>query len=341
MRYIDLRSDTVTQPTDEMREAMFRAQVGDDVYGDDPTMNELEALAAKLFDKEAALFVTSGTMGNQLAIMSWTRHGQEVILGENAHVVIHEVGAAARLSGVNLRTVNNASGTVNPEDIDRLWREDDIHVPETGLVCMENALANGTVVPVEHMKAVYDKAKAYNLPVHLDGARIFNAAISLGVDVKDIAAQADSINICISKGLCAPVGAVLVGPRDFIDRARKYRKMLGGGMRQCGFLAAAGIIALTKMPEHLKTDHENAQYLADRLIELGCVVDKSRVQINMVFFRVDKEGFNTEDFVAYLLENGVKANGYLDEGCLRFVTNHGVNKDDIDRVIDLMRAYLQ
>lgn len=341
MRFIDLRSDTVTMPTDEMREAMFRAEVGDDVYGDDPTTKRLEQMAADMLGKEAGLFVTSGTMGNQLSIMSHTRPTDEVILGEEAHIVVHEVGAAALLSSVNLRTVKNESGTVDPADIKRLFRPVDIHVPRTGLVCMENALANGTVVPLSHMKEVYGTAKEYGLPVHLDGARIFNAAAALQVDVKEIAACADSVTFCLSKGLCAPVGSVIVGDRDFIERARKNRKLLGGGLRQCGFLAAAGIVALEKMVKRLPVDHANAKYLAEQLLELGEVeLDLKKVQINMVFFRFTRKDFPCEKFESFMLSRGVKMNGYEGESEYRFVTNHDVTRDDLDVVIYLIKSFL-
>ncbi|MEI3424497.1 MAG: threonine aldolase family protein [Christensenellales bacterium] len=280
MHYIDLRSDTVTQPTLAMRAAMAAAEVGDDVYGDDPTMNELEALAAQTLGKEAAMFATSGTMGNQIGIMSQTRRGDEIIAGAESHIVMHEVGAAAVLSGVNVRQIDYPNCIPVPEMIAARIRPDDIHEPPTALICLENALANGRVVPLETMAEIRKIADAHSLPVHLDGARVFNAATALGVDVKEITKYADTVSCCLSKGLCAPVGAVLAGPKATIERARKCRKMLGGGMRQCGILGAAGIIALKDMTKRLGEDHANASLwrtcLQDRRRERGrgCRRDK-------------------------------------------------------------------
>ena len=238
-KWIDLRSDTVTQPTQQMREAMFNAQVGDDVYGDDPTMNELEKKAAEMLGKEAALFMASGTMGNAVAVMSHTSRGDEIILSDTAHIVAHEVGGAAVLSQAFVRTLHFENGIFDAEQIRSAIRDrSNIHYPRTGLICVEEPLATGKVVPLDKLQAVYKMAKEEGLPVHMDGARIFNAATALGVDVKEIAACADSVMFCLSKGLCAPVGSMLVGSREYIERARRNRKMLGGGMRQCGFLAS-------------------------------------------------------------------------------------------------------
>ncbi|MCL2285647.1 MAG: threonine aldolase family protein, partial [Firmicutes bacterium] len=223
MKPIDLRSDTVTHPTEEMRHAMATAIVGDDVYEDDPTVIELEKLSAEMTGYEAALFTPSGTMANQLAIMAHTKRGDEIILGQNSHIVAHEVGGAAILSNVSYRIVNNPCDTISGQDIHAMVRGDDIHYPDTGLVCLENALSNGMVVSVEKMREVYVAAKEYNLPIHLDGARLFNAAVHLGVDVKEITQHCDSTMFCLSKGLCAPVGSMLCGSRAFINKARKYR----------------------------------------------------------------------------------------------------------------------
>ena len=239
MRYIDLRSDTVTRPTLAMRAAMAAAEVGDDVYGDDPTVNELEALAAETLGFEAALFVTSGTMGNQLGIMSQTRRGDEIIAGANSHIFMHEVGAAAVLSGVTVRQVDYPNCIPVPAMVEAAIRPDDIHEPPTSLICLENALANGRLVPVETMAEIRRIADEHGLNVHLDGARVFNAAAALGVDVKEITRYADSVSCCLSKGLCAPVGAIFAGRAETVKRARKCRKLLGGGMRQAGILAAA------------------------------------------------------------------------------------------------------
>ena len=343
MTFIDLRSDTVTQPTPEMRAAMAAAPVGDDVYDDDPTVQKLEALAADMTGFQCALFCPSGTMANQLAIMAHTMRGNEVILGQNSHIVAHEVGGAAILSSVSYRIVDNPDDTIRGEDIHRLVRGQDIHYPETGLVCLENALGNGTVVPLALMKEAYDAAKAHHLPVHLDGARLFNAATHLGVDAKELTAYCDSVMFCLSKGLCAPVGSMLCGGPSFISRAKKFRKLLGGGMRQTGVLAACGLISLEKMTKRLYVDHENARYLAEKLAQIPWVnVDIDKVQINMVFFKVvPTEGtpaFDDAAFVAYMLDNGIKING-AEQGLFRFVTHHDITRRDIDTAVEKIKQF--
>lgn len=341
MRYIDLRSDTVTQPTDEMREAMAKAVVGDDVYGDDPTICLLEKKAAEYAGKEAALFVPSGTMGNQLAVMSHTNRGNEIIAEEGCHIVQHEVGATAVLSGVVLRTIKGNKGVMDPKDVLKAIREDDIHYPVTGLICMENALSNGTVVPLAVMKEIYDIAKQHSLPVHLDGARLFNAAAYLGVEAKEITRYTDSVMFCLSKGLCAPVGSMLAGSRQFIEKARKNRKLLGGGMRQAGILAAAGLIALEKMTARLNIDHENAKYMVKRLAEIpGIKVNTEDVHIDMVFFDMEKTGVSSEKLVSALLEKGIKING-IEGGLMRYVTNNDVTRKDIDYTIECMKEIMR
>ncbi|HYE83223.1 MAG TPA: low-specificity L-threonine aldolase [Clostridia bacterium] len=341
MRYIDLRSDTVTQPTDEMREAMAKAIVGDDVYGDDPTICLLEKKAAEYAGKEAALFVPSGTMGNQLAVMTHTRRGNEVIAGENSHIVQHEVGATAVLSGVQLKTIKGEKGVMEPQAVLRAIRDNDIHCPETGLICMENALSNGTVVPLATMKEIYSIAKKHNLPVHLDGARLFNAAAFLGVEAAQITQYTDSVMFCLSKGLCAPVGSMLAGSKQFIERARKNRKLLGGGMRQAGILAAAGLIALEKMTTRLHMDHDNAKYLAKRLAEIpGIKLLNEDIHINMVFFSIEETGISSDRLVEGLFEKGIKING-VEDGQMRYVTNNDVTKEDIDYTIQCMKEIVK
>jgi len=256
VNYIDVRSDTVTWPTEAMRVAMASAPVGDDVYGDDPTMNELERLAAEMTGKEAAIFVPSGTFGNQLALFTWCPRGSEVILGEQCHIVQHEAGAAAVIAGVQTRTIFAPNGILPVDEIEARIRGDDIHYPSTTLICLENAHSSGRVISLDSMKEVAALAKRYGLPIHLDGARLFNAAIALGVRAADIAAHVDSVMFCLSKGLCAPIGSMLAGPRDFIEKARRKRKIMGGGMRQVGILAAAGLVALKEMTGRLAEDHE-------------------------------------------------------------------------------------
>jgi len=336
MKIIDLRSDTVTQPTDEMRQAMAAAIVGDDVYEDDPTVQKLERLSAEITGFEAALFVPSGTMANQLAIMAHTKRGDEIIVGANSHIVAHEVGGAAVLAGVSYRIVDNPNHMITGQDIQTHVRADDIHYPDTGLVCVENALSNGTVVPLAVMEDMYAAAKRHDLPVHLDGARLFNAAVHLGVDAKEITRYCDSVMFALSKGLCAPVGSMLCGSGLFIKRARKYRKLLGGGMRQVGILAAAGIIGLETMTKRLDEDHENALYLAKRLAELpNVVLDLSTVHVNMVFFSINRPGFDHGAFSEHLLAKGIKINPG-ENGVYRFVTHNGVSRGDLDRVLGVM-----
>lgn len=330
MRYIDLRSDTVTRPTLAMRAAMAAAEVGDDVYGDDPTVNELEALAAETLGFEAALFVTSGTMGNQLGIMSQTRRGDEIIAGANSHIFMHEVGAAAVLSGVTVRQVDYPNCIPVPAMVEAAIRPDDIHEPPTSLICLENALANGRLVPVETMAEIRRIADEHGLNVHLDGARVFNAAAALGVDVKEITRYADSVSCCLSKGLCAPVGAIFAGRAETVKRARKCRKLLGGGMRQAGILAAAGILALKEMPKRLSEDHANAKRLAELLSQIdGVSIDKDSVEINMVFFKLDRSAELKATLPEKMKQHGILINPE-ELGEFRFVTNNDVSAKDVE-----------
>ena len=330
MRYIDLRSDTVTRPTLAMRAAMAAAEVGDDVYGDDPTVNELEALAAETLGFEAALFVTSGTMGNQLGIMSQTRRGDEIIAGANSHIFMHEVGAAAVLSGVTVRQVDYPNCIPVPAMVEAAIRPDDIHEPPTSLICLENALANGRLVPVETMAEIRRIADEHGLNVHLDGARVFNAAAALGVDVKEITRYADSVSCCLSKGLCAPVGAIFAGRAETVKRARKCGKLLGGGMRQAGILAAAGILALKEMPKRLSEDHANAKRLAELLSQIdGVSIDKDSVEINMVFFKLDRSAELKAALPEKMKQHGILINPE-ELGEFRFVTNNDVSAKDVE-----------
>ncbi|WMJ77372.1 MULTISPECIES: low-specificity L-threonine aldolase [unclassified Sedimentibacter] len=341
MKYIDLRSDTVTMPTEEMRKAMMSAEVGDDVYGDDPTINMLEKIAAEKVGKEAALFVPSGTFGNQLALFTHARRGQEVILGKNNHIVVHEVGASAVIAGVQLRTLETSNGAVSPKDVEKAIRQDDIHEPETGLICVEQAHGCGAVIPMDTLKEIKQIAEKNSIPVHMDGARIFNAAASLGVDAKEIASCCDSVMFCLSKGLSAPAGSMVAGSREFIDRARKKRKLMGGGMRQVGILAAAGIIALEKMTMRLQEDHDNAKYMAERLEEIpGVEVIKSRLDINMVFFKMGEDIIPEKTLVEKLYENNIKING-IEDGEYRFVAHIGVTREDIDYVVGTMKGLVK
>ena len=257
-RIADFRSDTVTKPTQEMRRAMYEAKVGDDVYGEDPSVNRLEELGAQLLGKEAGLFVTSGTQGNLISILTHTVPGQEIILESESHVFYYEVGSAALIGGVQTRTIPGEKGVLDPDKVEAAIRTDDIHFPATGLILLENThnRAGGAVLSIADMTALSAISKRYCIPLHLDGARIFNAAAALGIEAKQLASQVDSVMFCLSKGLCAPVGSLIVGKKDWIERARKWSKSLGGGMRQAGILAAAGIIALEQMIERLPEDHD-------------------------------------------------------------------------------------
>ena len=341
MKFIDLRSDTVTQPTEEMRKAMYLAEVGDDVYGDDPTINELEEFAASLVGKEAALFVPSGTFGNQLSLFTHCTRGSEVILGDDCHIVVHEVGASSVIAGVQLRTLPTNKGTMIPSDVENRIRGNDIHFPETGLICLENAHSSGRVIPLSNMKNIYQIAEKNHIPLHLDGARLFNAATYLRVDAREITAYCDSVMFCLSKGLCAPVGSILAGTKEFILKARKKRKLMGGGLRQAGFLAAAGLVALKSMVPELEKDHKNAIYFGKELKKIkGIGLNLEDIQINMVFFSMKATGYSAHELVQKLNQKGIKINGE-ENGEMRFVTNYWVSKDDIDYVIKTMKDLIK
>jgi threonine aldolase len=340
MQPIDLRSDTVTQPTPAMRQAMFEAEVGDDVYGDDPTVNRLEARAAERLGKEAALFVPTGTFGNQLALLTHCRRGDEVILGDDCHIVWHETGAPAVIGGVQLRTIEGDKGVLSAAQIKRRIRfGDDIHQPNTGLICLENAHSNGRVIPLAAMAEVAELARETKIPVHLDGARVFNAASYLKTDVREITQYADTVMCCLSKGLAAPAGSLLAGPSAFIERARKLRKLLGGGMRQIGVLAAPGLIALEDMTRRLHEDHERAQKLAQALAALpGVEVALDDVHINLVWFRIPRH-IDSHALMQRLNAAGIKSNP-PDDGLMRFATHWQVDDAAVARVIETMQAAL-
>jgi threonine aldolase len=324
---IELRSDTFTRPTPAMRAAMAAAEVGDDVYSEDPTVNLLEARAAAIFGREAAIFVPTGTMGNQIAIRLHTHHGQEVITESRAHIVDWEMAMAAAFSGVQLRTVFADRGIVTWQHIEQMYRKADFHRAGTGLVTLENThnMAGGTVTPVEIYQDLWSRACEIGLPVHLDGARIFNAATALDIPVADLTSGFSSVMFCLSKGLCAPVGSMLVGSHSFIERARTVRKMLGGGMRQAGILAAAGLIALEEMPKRLAEDHANARFLAESLAEVPQVeIDLTTVQTNIVIFTV--RGYtDPTPLLDRLKKRGVIAGTAADHQ-IRFVTHKDVDR---------------
>lgn len=340
MQLIDLRSDTVTRPTPEMREAMARAEVGDDVYLEDPTVNRLQEIAAALLGKEAALFVPSGTMGNQVSVNIHTQPGQEVILEERSHIFNYEMGAMAVVSGAMPRPVRGEDGLLDWPLIEAAIRpRSAYYVAPTGLVALENThnMAGGAVMPLERMEEICNGAREAGLPVHLDGARIFNAAIALKRDPAEIARPFDSVMFCLSKGLGAPVGSMIVGSRPFIDRALSVRRMFGGAMRQVGVLAAAGIVALEKMVSRLEEDHANAQLLSRGLAETeGIRIDPEKVQTNILVFDIAGTGLSTIEFSAKLKERGVLANG-INQREMRMVTHKDVNRSDVETALAIVR----
>jgi threonine aldolase len=334
---IDLRSDTVTQPTPAMREAMARAELGDDVYGEDPTVNRLERMAAEIVGMEAALFVPSGTMGNLAAMLTHCARGTKAFLGAQAHTYVYEAGGASALGGIVMTPIRNTDhGELDLDELrEELERPPDAHFAQAGLVALENThnLCAGAAVELSHMAAVADLARAHGLPVHLDGARIFNAALALETTPRDIAATADSVSFCLSKGLACPVGSLLCGSREFIGRARRMRKLLGGGMRQAGVIAVAGIVALETMIDRLVEDHLNARALAEGLgLVAGLNVRPVKRRTNMVVFEVDGGAPVAARFAAGMKERGVIAN-VRGPSSFRAVTHHGISRRDIDRVV--------
>ncbi|MGE7271614.1 low-specificity L-threonine aldolase [Brevibacillus panacihumi] len=337
---IDLRSDTVTKPTEEMILAMAQAEVGDDVYQEDPTVNRLEEIAADLLGKEAALFVTSGTQGNQVAVLTHCVNGDEVILEAESHLFYYESGAMAALAGVQTRTLPGERGAMNAVDVEKAIRGNNIHFPRTKLICMENThnRAGGAILTPEQMKEVYDVAQKHRVPVHLDGARLFNAAAALSVDVRALTKYTDTVQVCLSKGLSAPVGSILAGDRDFIAEARWWRKKLGGGMRQAGYLAAPGIIALTEMTGRLAEDHTHAQQLEKGLRELG--LDVAPVDTNIVLVNTASRQLTAVDFISRLSDKGVLASDF-DEYVTRFTTHRHISENDISRVLEIITSVLE
>jgi len=338
--FIDLRSDTVTQPTDEMRRAMASAEVGDDVYSEDPTVNKLEARAAETFGREAAIFVPTGTMGNQIAVKLHTRPGQEILCEERGHIFNYEMAMASWFSGCIVRPIAAPQGILRWDLIAPKLSPGIYYIAQTGLVALENThnMAGGSVMPVSVMEEVCEHAHEKGIPVHLDGARIFNASVALGKPVAEITRKFDSVMFCLSKGLGAPVGSMLVGSRKFIAEARAVRKALGGGMRQAGVLAAAGLIALEKSPLRLHEDHANARYLAEHLAQIpGIKLDMATVQTNIVIFDVSGTGMPAADIVSRMKERGVLC-GAVNPQTIRFVTHCDVNRDGCGRALQAMEA---
>jgi threonine aldolase len=342
--WIDLRSDTVTRPTPSMRRAMADAEVGDDVYGEDPTVNRLQDRAAEIFEKEAALFVPSGTMGNQIAVKLHTRPGSEAVVEERSHIFNYEMGASAAIGGVTIRPVRGEDGLLSWDLVSGAIRHSaPYYVTPTALVALENThnMAGGSVIPLAVSNDICARATELGLPVHLDGARIFNGAAALETSVAQIARPFASVMFCLSKGLGAPVGSILVGRRDFIEEARHWRKRLGGGMRQVGVLAAAGLIALEESPKVLPQDHANARRLAEGLAELqGVRIDPEKVQTNIVIFDILATGLTTARFAGELKERGVLANG-INAREMRMVTHYDVDSAAIDRALAAVREIVE
>ncbi len=340
---IDLRSDTVTKPTPAMRRAMADAEVGDDVYGEDPTVNRLQERAAEIFAKEAALFVPTGSMGNQLCVKLHTRPGTEVVLEERSHIYNYEMGGAAVFSGITVRSVRGENGMLTRDLVaGAIHSQAPYYVTPTSLVALENThnMAGGSVLPLAVSDSICTYAHSLGLPVHLDGARIFNAAVALNTTVAEIARPFDSVMFCLSKGLGAPIGSMILGPREFITEARSWRKRLGGGMRQVGILAAAGMIALEESPKILPTDHANAKHLAAGVAELrGVAIDPAAVQTNVVIFDVAGTGKTTAEISQALREHGVLANG-INPREMRMVTHYDVSRAAIEETLQAMKQVI-
>ncbi len=340
MKIIDLRSDTVTLPTPAMREAISGAELGDDVFGEDPTVNRLERMAAQRMGKQAALLVVSGTMGNLVCILTHCRRGEEVILGDRSHTFLYEAGGMSALGGIHPHTIaNQPDGALLLGQIEAAVRGDDVHFPRTRLICLENThnRCGGAALTPDYTDAVAALAKERGLSLHLDGARIFNAAVALGVDVKDLTRNVDSVSFCLSKGLSAPVGSVICGSEKFIAEARRIRKVLGGGMRQAGIIAAAGVVALEQMVDRLAEDHANAKRLAEGIAAIeGLAVDVATVQTDIVYFDVAAERITAVRLAGELDKRGARI---LRVGPtrLRAVTHYGISAEDIDSVLEALR----
>lgn len=339
---IDLRSDTVTKPTLEMRRAMAEAEVGDDVYGEDPTANRLERRTAEIFERPAALFVPTGTMGNQIAIKVHTHHGQEVICEERAHIINLESATVSSFSGCMPRPIYGEDGVLTWAQIKRKIAPKIYYRSQTGLIVLENTLnlAGGTIFPQDVADEICDRAHEIGLPVHLDGARIFNASVVVNKSVAELSRKFDSLMFCLSKGLAAPVGSMLVGSKSFIEKARAVRKAMGGGMRQAGILAAAGLIALEKMPARLKEDHNNARLLAEGLAQIkGIKIDPKKVPTNILVFDISETGMSADDFNHELAMRNVLANAIGPE-LMRFVTHLDVSREDCLRTLDVVKRVI-
>ena len=342
-RVFDLRSDTITQPTEAMRQAIFEAEVGDDVYGEDPTVNKLEEIVAEMTGKEAALYVSSGTQGNFTSVLAHCGRGDEMILGDRAHIFTAEQGGAAAFGGVHPRPIHtNEDGTLDLDEIEASIRADNEHYPVTKLVCIENThgYSGGRVLPVDYMDAIGELAHSHGLKLHVDGARLWNAAVVLGESPARLLKHADTASLCLSKGLSAPVGSVVVGSKEFIHKARRNRKAAGSGMRQAGMIAAAGIVAVTEMVERLADDHDNAKALAIGLSQLdGIQVDPADVETNIVYYDVIHDEITPAQLSAALKEQGVLSNPSGGKR-MRAVANRHIATEDIDPILGIFREIL-
>jgi threonine aldolase len=344
MKIIDLRSDTVTLPTPAMRKAISTVDLGDDVYGEDPTTNQLQEMAADMVGKEAALLVPSGTMGNLACVLTHCARGQEVILGDMSHTFLNEAGGISALGGIQVHTVfNQADGTMLLEDIEAAIRTENIHFPRTGLICLENThnRCSGSPLNPEYTDSVAALAGRHGIKLHLDGARVFNAAVALGVDVKELTRSADSMIFCLSKGLAAPIGSVICGTREFISEALRTRKLLGGGMRQTGIIAAAGVVALEEMLDRLTEDHDNARRLAEGIARIhGLSIDPQGVKTNIIYVDFVSERLTADEFITRAVSRGVR---FLHTGPSRFrmVTHYGIVPEDIAGALKVLRAVME
>jgi len=344
MHTIDLRSDTVTLPTAEMKAAISTAPLGDDVFEEDPTTIELENLAARKVGMEAGLLVASGTMGNLVSVLTHCTRGEEVILGDASHTYLYEAGGIAALGGIHPRVIpNEANGTLAIDKIESVIRTENVHFPRTRLICLENTQnkCGGRILSAQYTTEVRQLAQQYGLKVHLDGARLFNAAVALGTDVKELTKGVDSVSLCLSKGLAAPVGSVICGSQPFITEARRARKILGGGMRQCGIIAAAGIVALNEMVDRLSDDHANAQTLAQGMAQIkGLAINPAEVETNIVFFDVTEQQLTGQMLAERLNQRGVKMLA-LGPNQVRAVTHWGISASDIDTTLVALAAAVE
>jgi len=344
MEPIELRSDTLTLPTPKMRDAMRSAELGDDVFGEDPTVNRLEEIAAEKTGKQAAMLVPSGTMGNLICSLTHCARAEEVILGDQSHMFYYEAGGMAALGSIHPHIVSNQpDGKLLLSDIESAVRSDDIHFPRTRLICLENThnRCSGAVLEPEYTDSVAALARSHGLSLHLDGARIFNAAIALGIDVKELTRSVDSVMFCLSKGLSAPVGSLVCGSAEFIEQARRTRKILGGAMRQAGVIAAAGIVALEEMVERLAEDHINAKKLAEEISQIdGLSIEPGKVKTNIIYFDLNDSSMTDEQFIKGLEKKGVRLLG-LGPAHFRMVTHYGINSQDIDSTLTALAEVMK